>query len=114
MVNKSLLTLSSVAGRSGVSTLTDGCEYVGKAEVIHSIKGQEMVEKLLFFIIAAEESVSLVKFSMKKKQMEIRLGCSLERRKKESTKTRGYQRQTDNPFDPLHSQISIMKNAANN
>lgn len=73
-----------------------------------------MVEKLLFFIIAAEESVSLVKFSMKKKQMEIRLGCSLERRKKESTKTRGYQRQTDNPFDPLHSQISIMKNAANN
>lgn len=59
-------TLNSVAGRSGVSTLTDGCEYVGKAEVIHSIKGQEMVEKLLFFIITAEESVSLVKFSMKK------------------------------------------------
>lgn len=46
--------------------------------------------------------------------MEIRLGCSLERRKKESTKTQGYERQTDYPFDPLHSQISIMKNAANN
>lgn len=71
-----------------------------------------MVEKLLFFIIAAEESVTLVKFSMEKNKWK--LGCSLECSKKESTKTRGYQRQTDNPFDPLHSQISIMKNAANN
>lgn len=46
--------------------------------------------------------------------MEIGLGCTLEHRKKESTKTQGYKRQTENPFDPLHSQISIMKNAANN
>lgn len=91
--------MKSEAGPSGVRTLTDGCEYVGEAEVIHSIKGQEMVEKLLFLIITAEESVSLVKFPLKK-QTEIRLGWCSESRKKESTKRQGQERQTRQPFWP--------------
>lgn len=49
----------------GVRTLTDGRENVGEAEVVHCIKGQEMVEELLFLVIAAQESISFVKFSMK-------------------------------------------------
>lgn len=57
-----------VAGLPGVGTLTDGGEYVGEAEVIHSIKGQEMVEELLFLIITAEERVSLVKFPTKNRR----------------------------------------------
>lgn len=96
---------TGVAGRSGVGTLTDGCEYVGKAEVIHSIKGQEMVEKLLFLIVTAEESVSLVKFSRKNKR-ELGWVASSGRREKESTETQGYGRQTDNPSDPLQSDIN--------
>lgn len=47
--------------------LTDGREDVGEAEVIHSIEGQEVVEKLLFLIITAEEGVSLVQFSESKR-----------------------------------------------
>lgn len=46
--------------------LTDGCKDVGEAEVIHSIKGQEVVQKLLLLIITAEEGVALVQFSEKK------------------------------------------------
>lgn len=105
--------MKSEAGPSGVRTLTDGCEYVGEAEVIHSIKGQEMVEKLLFLIITAEESVSLVKFPLKNKQ---KLGWAavqkVERRNPQKDKVR--KSRQDNPFDPVHSQILIMKDAANN
>lgn len=48
------------------ATLTDGGEDIGEAEVVHSIKGQKMVEKLLFLIITAQEGVSLVQFSKNK------------------------------------------------
>lgn len=65
--NMSLLTLWTVL-LSGIRTLTDGCEYVREAEVVHSIKGQEMVEELLFLIITAQESISFVKFSIKNNQ----------------------------------------------
>lgn len=47
-------------------TLTDGCKDIGKTEVIHGIKGQEVVKELLLFIIAAQESIALVQLSRKK------------------------------------------------
>lgn len=40
--------------------LTDGCEDVGETEVIHSIKGQEVVKKLLLLIVTAQEGIALV------------------------------------------------------
>lgn len=49
------------------TALTDGCKYIGETEVIHSIKGQEVVEKLLLLIITTKESISLVKFSKGKR-----------------------------------------------
>lgn len=42
------------------TALTDGCKDVGETEVVHSIKGQEVVKKLLLLIITAEEGVALV------------------------------------------------------
>lgn len=39
---------------------TYGGEDAGKAEVVHSIQAQEMKEKLLFFLFAAQEGVTLV------------------------------------------------------
>lgn len=84
--NISPLTLWTVL-LSGIRTLTDGCEYVGEAEVVHCIKGQEMVEELLFLIITAQESISFVKFSIKR-QSQTWLRCSFECWEKEQTKTR--------------------------
>lgn len=100
--NIALLTLWIVL-LSGVRTLTDGCEYIGEAEVVHSIKGQEMVEKLLFLIITAQESISFVKFPIKNNQKFDWVAVyNVERRKKRRL---GRERQPDNPFDPVRSQI---------
>lgn len=110
--NISLLTLWIVL-LSGIRTLTDGCEYIGEAEVVHSIKGQEMVEKLLFLIITAQESISFVKFPIKK-QSEIWLGCSLQCWKKEKMKTRSWKAARQPLWPSSQSDtVSIMKNAAN-
>lgn len=52
---------------SGIKrALTDGCEDVGETKVIDSIKGEEVIEKLLLLIITAEEGVPLVQFSKTK------------------------------------------------
>ncbi len=59
----------SVVGLLSTKTLTDGCKDVGKTEVIHSIEGQEVVEKLLLLIVTAEEGVSLVQFSERKNKI---------------------------------------------
>lgn len=53
-------------------TLTDGCKDVGEAEIVHSIKGQQVVKKLLFLIITAEEGVALVEFS----KTEMKVKCN--------------------------------------
>lgn len=61
-------TNDSIVGLSGIKTaLTDGCKDVGETEVIHSVEGQEVVEKLLLLIITAEEGISFVQFSERKK-----------------------------------------------
>lgn len=61
-------TIDSIVWLFGIkAALTDGCKDVGETEVVHSVKGQEVVEKLLLLIITAEEGVSFVQFSEKKK-----------------------------------------------
>lgn len=55
-----------IVGLFGIKVaLTDGCKDVGETEVIHGVKGQEVVEKLLLLIVTAEEGVPLVQFSKK-------------------------------------------------
>lgn len=49
------------------AALTDGCKDVGETEVVHSVKGKQVVQKLLLLIIAAEEGVALVQFSRRKR-----------------------------------------------
>lgn len=46
--------------------LTNCGEDVGKAEVVHSVKREEMVEELLLLIITAQESVALIEFPSNK------------------------------------------------
>lgn len=61
MSNK--ITMTSMFGLISIQVaLTDGCKDVGETEVINSVKGQEVVEKLLLLIVTAEEGVSLVQF----------------------------------------------------
>lgn len=48
-------------------TLTDCSKDVGETEVIHGVKGEEVVEKLLLLIITAEEGVTFVQFSEREK-----------------------------------------------
>lgn len=58
---KSIKAGCSWSAGSGIKkTLTDGCEYIGETEVIHSIKGQEVVEELFLLIVTAQEGVALV------------------------------------------------------
>lgn len=45
---------------------TDCCKDVGEAEVIHGVKGEEVVEELLLLIVTAEEGVPFVQFSERK------------------------------------------------
>ncbi len=47
-------------------TLTNCGEDVGKAEVVHRVEREEMVEELLFLIITAQESVALIEFPSNK------------------------------------------------
>lgn len=69
-LDKDIDTLDSVVRLYVIKTaLTDGCKYIGETEVIHSIKGQEVVEKLLLLIITTKESISLVKFSKGKRRV---------------------------------------------
>lgn len=44
--------------------LTDGGEDISETEVVHSIEGQQVVQKLLLLIITAKEGIPLVKFSV--------------------------------------------------
>lgn len=60
------LVISNNENEGRVAALTDGGKDIGKAEVVHSVKGQEVVEKLLFLVITAQEGVALVQFSIKK------------------------------------------------
>lgn len=46
--------------------LTNCGEDVGKAEVVHSVEREEMVEELLLLIITAQESVALIEFPSNK------------------------------------------------
>lgn len=46
--------------KSLLGQLTDGGEDIGETEVVHCVEWQQVVEKLLFLIIAAQESISLV------------------------------------------------------
>lgn len=45
---------------------TDCGKDVGEAEVIHGVEGEEVVEKLLLLVVAAEEGVPFVEFSDRK------------------------------------------------
>lgn len=47
-------------------TLTNCGKDVGKAEVVHSVEREEMVEELLLLIITAQESVALIEFPSNK------------------------------------------------
>lgn len=49
-------------------TPTDGGEDVGEAEVVDGVEGEEVVEKLLLLVVAAEESVPFVQFPKGKTQ----------------------------------------------
>jgi hypothetical protein len=40
--------------------LTDGCEDIGETEVVHSVEGEEVVQELLFLIVTAQKSITLV------------------------------------------------------
>lgn len=46
--------------------LTNCGEDIGKAEVVHSVEREEMVEELLLLIITAQESIALIEFPSKK------------------------------------------------
>ena len=57
--------------------LTDGCKHISETEVVHSIKGQEVVKKLLLPIITAEEGVALVQFSERKNKKSVRSNINI-------------------------------------
>lgn len=62
--------MTSMFGLTAIQVaLTDGCKDVGETEVINSVKGQEVVEKLLLLIVTAEEGVSLVQFPERTKKI---------------------------------------------
>lgn len=50
---------------SRAELLTDGCEDVGEAEVVHCIEGEQVIEELLLFIITAQEGVTLVQLPVR-------------------------------------------------
>jgi len=50
-------------------SLTDGGEDVGEAEVVHGVEGQQVVEELFLLVVAAQESVALVQFSVGRKHL---------------------------------------------
>lgn len=48
--------------------LTDGCEDVGEAEVVHCIEGEQVIEELLLLVIAAQEGITLVQLPVRQSQ----------------------------------------------
>lgn len=64
------INMTSVFGLTTIRVaLTDGCKDVGETEVINSVKGEEVVEKLLLLIVTAEEGVTLVQFPERTKKI---------------------------------------------
>lgn len=60
MTSEEIHSLLVAIGNVKRVILTDGSEDVCEAEIIHGIEGKEVIEKLLFFIIAAKKSVALI------------------------------------------------------
>lgn len=52
---------------SGAELLTDSCEDVGEAEVVHRIEGEQVIEELLLLIITAQEGITLVQLPVRGK-----------------------------------------------
>lgn len=50
------------SGGKLILQLTDCCEDAREAEVIHGIEWEQVIQKLLPFFFAAQESITLVKF----------------------------------------------------
>jgi hypothetical protein len=51
--------------KSQFSRLTDSGEHTGKAEVVHSVEGKQMVKKLFSFFFTTEKSIALIKLPEK-------------------------------------------------
>jgi len=52
----------------GAELLTDGCEDIGEAEVVHCVEGEQVIEELLLLVIAAQEGITLVQLPVRQSQ----------------------------------------------